>query len=147
MNPILSSTFCTLICSHGTTSSPGVSDLVQPCATYRISVKCLKVKVKWITEVKYESTKSRWAYDVASFRGCQVVRGGGSMILSAETVWQQPPRQHVLNRWSHSGTYSGAKYSSWRVEFQLPVMYVSQWECLTGIATVFWRTAPESTSC
>lgn len=79
MNLILSSTLFVLICSHENKQLPQregpVIAIRTPHPPTLISTKRLKVKVKCITEVKYDSTMSWQAYEVASFRICQVVRG------------------------------------------------------------------------
>lgn len=79
MNLILSSTLFVLICTHENKQLPQCEGpVIATRAPRLISTKCLKVKVKCITEVKYDNTMSWRAYGVASFRICQVV-GGGSM--------------------------------------------------------------------
>lgn len=77
MNPILSSTLFMLICSHENKQLPQCEGpVIATRPPVSSPAKCLKVKVKCITEVKYESTMSWQAYGVASFRICQVVAGG-----------------------------------------------------------------------
>lgn len=79
MNLILSSTLFVLICTHENKQLPQrEGPVIATRAPRLLSVKCLKVKVKCITEVKYESTMSWRAYGVASFRICQVVGGGST---------------------------------------------------------------------
>lgn len=79
MNLILSSTLFVLICTHENKQLPQCEGpVIATWTPHLISAKCLKVKVKCVTEVKYDSTMSWWAYGVASFRICQVV-GGGSV--------------------------------------------------------------------
>lgn len=57
MNPILSSTLFVLIRSHENKQLPQCEwPVIVMRAPHFISTKCLKVKVKCITEVKYEST-------------------------------------------------------------------------------------------
>lgn len=74
MNLILSSTLFVLICTHENKQLPQCEGPVIAMSAPRlISAKCLKVKAKCVTEVKYESTMSWRAYRVASFRICQVV--------------------------------------------------------------------------
>lgn len=74
MNLILSSTLFVLICTHENKQLPQCErPVIAMRAPRLISAKCLKVKVKCITEVKYDCTMSWRAYGVASFRICQVV--------------------------------------------------------------------------
>lgn len=65
-----------LMCSHENKQLPQCEGPV--IAPYLPSAKRLKVKVKCVTEVKYESTMSWQAYRVASFRIHQVIGGGSS---------------------------------------------------------------------
>lgn len=78
-NPILSRTLLfVLICPHENKQLPQCEGPV--IAPYLPSGKCLKVKVKCVTEVKYERTMSWQAYRVASFRIHQVIRGEGGRL-------------------------------------------------------------------
>lgn len=88
MNTVLSRTLFVLICSYENKLLPPPSvrgPIAAAIAPHLPCAKCLKVKVKCITEVKYESTMSWQAYSVTPFRICQVVEEGGSLCNSAPT--------------------------------------------------------------